>query len=97
MYHTVKIIIIVIIIIKLIIIKLITIIITTAPPPLLFFFSSGLGLGYKVFIIDNVYRKYPKVKEKYDGVARMWRSLPTNNELVQRQRMTEEDMVRVEH
>ena len=50
-----------------------------------------------MFIIDNVYRKYPKVKEKYDGVARMWRSLPTNNELVQRQRMTEEDMVRVEH
>lgn len=55
--------------------------------------SLGLGIGFKVFIINNVYRKYPKVKEKYDGVAKMWQALPTNSQLEQRQRMTEEDLV----
>ena len=52
----------------------------------------GLVLGIKLFIIDNVYRKYPKVKEKYDGVAKLWRSLPTNAELSQRQSLTEEQI-----
>ena len=54
---------------------------------------AGLGVGYKLFIIDNVYRKYPKVKEKYDGVAKMWHALPTNSQLEKRQKMTEEDLV----
>ena len=57
------------------------------------FIVTGLGIGYKLFIIDNVYRKYPKVKDKYDGVAKMWYSLPTNSQLEKRQRMTEEDLV----
>ena len=46
-----------------------------------------------MFIVDNIYRKYPKVKAKYDGVAKMWDSLPTNAELFQRQSLTEEEMV----
>ncbi len=61
----------------------------------MFIIFIGLGIGYKLFIIDNIYRKYPKVKEKHDGVARMWRSLPTNSQLEQRQRMTEEDLVSI--
>ena len=47
------------------------------------------GAGIKLFIIDNVYRKYPKVKLKYDTVARLWKELPTNAELVKRQALTE--------
>lgn len=53
----------------------------------------GLGVGFKVFIIDNIYRKYPKVKEKYDGMAKLWRSLPTKAELLQRQSMTEDQLL----
>ena len=56
--------------------------------------TVGLGVGFKVFIIDNIYRKYPKVKEKYDGMAKLWRSLPTKAELLQRQSMTEDQLVR---
>lgn len=33
------------------------------------------------------------MKAKYDGVAKMWDSLPTNAELFQRQSLTEEEMV----
>ena len=102
----------------------------------------GIGAGIKLFIIDNVYRKYPKVKKrkyflssslfslqynimwciffffrnsrfykfywfkfgisfswlkvkaKYDTVAQLWKELPTNEELVRRQALTEEQLVR---
>ena len=35
-----------------------------------------------------------QVKEKYDSVARLWASLPTDAELLQRQSLTAEQMVR---
>lgn len=38
---------------------------------------------------------FDQVKDKYDGLARLWRSLPTKAELEQRQAMTEEEMVHV--
>ena len=33
-----------------------------------------------------------QVKAKYDGVARLWNSLPTNAQLLQMQAMTEDEM-----
>ena len=36
------------------------------------------------------------MKEKYDGIARMWKSLPTDAELLQRQSLTAEQLVRGE-
>ena len=35
---------------------------------------------------------FPQVKAKYDGVARLWNSLPTNAQLLQMQAMTEDEM-----
>ena len=37
---------------------------------------------------------YFKVKAKYDTIARLWKELPTNEELVRRQALTEEQLVR---
>ena len=43
----------------------------------------GLVLGLKIFVISPVYKKYPKVKAKYDAIARLWNMLPTNENLNQ--------------
>lgn len=42
--------------------------------------NSGLNMGIKLFIIDYVYYKFPKVKRKYDSVYKLWKSLPTRQE-----------------
>ena len=34
-----------------------------------------------------------QVKERHDGVAKLWASLPTNAQLEQRQSLSEEEMV----
>uniref|UniRef100_A0A1X7T3V9 Uncharacterized protein n=1 Tax=Amphimedon queenslandica TaxID=400682 RepID=A0A1X7T3V9_AMPQE len=56
---------------------------------------AGLGIGFKLFIIDNIYRKYPIVKKKYDGLARMWKSLPTHKDVILLQSLTEDEIVSV--
>ena len=43
----------------------------------------GLVAGLKLFVITPVYKKYPKVKVKYDSIARLWKMLPTNEGLNQ--------------
>ena len=43
----------------------------------------GVMLGLKIFVISPVYNKYPKVKSKYDSIARLWKMLPTNESLNQ--------------
>ncbi|CAI8031704.1 GRAM domain-containing protein 4, partial [Geodia barretti] len=53
----------------------------------------GLFAGMKLFIVDNIYRKYPRVQEEFDNVDRMWRSLPTDTELLERQTLSREEMV----
>jgi hypothetical protein len=53
----------------------------------------GLFAGMKLFIVDNIYRKYPRVQEEFDDVDRMWRSLPTDAELLERQTLSREEMV----
>lgn len=40
----------------------------------------GFNMGIKLFVIDYVYYKFPKVKRKYDSVYKLWKSLPTRQE-----------------
>lgn len=42
--------------------------------------NSGFNMGIKLFVIDYVYYKFPKVKRKYDSVYKLWKSLPTRQE-----------------
>ena len=39
---------------------------------------SGLGMGVKIFIINYIYNKYPRMKKKYDNTHRLWLTLPTD-------------------
>ena len=41
----------------------------------------GILIGIKIFIISPVYKKYPRVKEKYDSIGKLWVMLPTNEGL----------------
>ncbi|CAL1528869.1 unnamed protein product [Lymnaea stagnalis] len=47
-----------------------------------FFFYAGksLGLGIKLFIIDYIYNRFPRVRRKYDSSSRLWEELPTDIE-----------------
>ncbi|XP_078340846.1 GRAM domain-containing protein 4-like [Crassostrea virginica] len=36
----------------------------------------GLNMGIKLFIVDYVYYKFPRVKRKYDSVYKLWQTLP---------------------
>ncbi|KAL9959274.1 hypothetical protein ACROYT_G032584 [Oculina patagonica] len=45
----------------------------------------GLSLGIKLFIVNPIYHRFPKVKRRYDGTAKLWRELPTDAELSARQ------------
>lgn len=42
--------------------------------------NLGFNMGIKLFVIDYVYYKFPKVKRKYDSVYKLWKSLPTRQE-----------------
>ena len=33
-----------------------------------------------MFIIQYIYTKFPRIKQRHDGTQRMWRSLPTDAE-----------------
>ena len=44
------------------------------------YFYIGLGLGVKIFIINFLYNKYPRLKKKYDSTHRLWLNLPTDSE-----------------
>ncbi|XP_065909378.1 GRAM domain-containing protein 4-like [Dysidea avara] len=48
----------------------------------------GLGIGLKLFVTDRIYSKYPKVKARYDTVAQVWATLPTNAQVEERQSLT---------
>jgi hypothetical protein len=52
----------------------------------------GLGIGMKLFIVNNIYSKYPRVQEEFDAVDRMWKSLPTDAELLERQTLSHDEM-----
>ena len=35
-------------------------------------------MGVKIFIINYIYNKYPRLKKKYDNTHRLWLTLPTD-------------------
>ncbi|XP_022109820.1 GRAM domain-containing protein 4-like isoform X2 [Acanthaster planci] len=43
-----------------------------------FFIGAGIFLGVKLFITDNIFSRFPRVKAKYDSSYIMWQSLPTH-------------------
>eukprot|EP00794_Sanderia_malayensis_P006066 gene6066-6768_t len=48
--------------------------------PRLFFLPIGFGLGCKLFIVSPIYKRFPKVKKRYDNIARLWDELPTREQ-----------------
>ena len=56
----------------------------------------GLGLGVKIFIINYLYSKYPRLKKKYDNTYRLWLTLPTDAEYERRFVREEVDKVCIE-
>ena len=51
------------------------------------YYSTGLYLGVKLFLLDNIFRKFPRVKVKYDMAYSMWQSLPTHLQKQRRKTM----------
>ncbi|CAG5117478.1 unnamed protein product [Candidula unifasciata] len=49
-------------------------------PTALLFFYAGLYMGIKLFIVDYVYNRFPRVRRKYDSTYRLWMELPTDVE-----------------
>lgn len=41
-------------------------------------YYGGILLGCKLFLIDYVYNRFPRVKRKYDSTYRLWQELPTD-------------------
>ncbi|KAK3733161.1 hypothetical protein RRG08_046084 [Elysia crispata] len=41
-------------------------------------YYAGIFLGFKLFLIDYVYNRFPRVKRKYDSTYRLWQELPTD-------------------
>ncbi|XP_031570548.1 GRAM domain-containing protein 4-like [Actinia tenebrosa] len=52
--------------------------------PTMFMFMA-LGFGIKIFILGPLYDKFPKVKKRYDTLARVWSELPSDADLVTRE------------
>jgi len=48
------------------------------------FLLMGLFLGIKLFIVNPIHHRFPKVKRRYDSTAKLWRELPTDVELAAR-------------
>lgn len=44
-------------------------------------FLAGIGLGLKLFVLDNVYSRYPRLRMKYDSSELLWHKLLTHAEL----------------
>lgn len=44
-------------------------------------FLIGLFLGVKFFIIEYLYARFPRFKQRHDSVARIWKDLPTDRYL----------------
>lgn len=49
---------------------------------------AGIGAGLKLFVIDPVYRRFPRVKAKYDSTAKLWENLMTDSELEKHQKLS---------
>jgi hypothetical protein len=54
---------------------------------------SALYMGIKLFIIDYVYNRFPRVRAKHDTTYQVWKQLPTEAELERRNTRAEIDRV----
>ncbi|XP_076331829.1 GRAM domain-containing protein 4-like isoform X1 [Tachypleus tridentatus] len=55
------------------------------------FTAAGLYLGVKLFLVDYVFYRFPRVQQKYDTAWKMWKSLPTDAELEKKHSRAEID------
>ncbi|ESO91395.1 hypothetical protein LOTGIDRAFT_153833 [Lottia gigantea] len=75
-----------------------TFFITSCTLPLPYLFELiGSMIGFKLFIIDNLYRKYPRLKKKYDTSHRIWMSLPTDSQYEKRHMTSQIDKFILKH
>lgn len=44
----------------------------------------GVYLGIKFFVLDYVFYRYPRIRQKYDSTSRLWDTLPTDADLERR-------------
>uniref|UniRef100_A0A1I8GHX1 PRT_C domain-containing protein n=1 Tax=Macrostomum lignano TaxID=282301 RepID=A0A1I8GHX1_9PLAT len=42
---------------------------------------ASVYLGIKLFIIDALVARYPRLRRRFDGAVRLWRALPTDQQL----------------
>lgn len=52
------------------------------------FLLTGLILGIKLFIVNPIQHRFPKVKKRYDTTEKLWRELPTDADLAARKTET---------
>ncbi|XP_046839982.1 GRAM domain-containing protein 4-like [Xenia sp. Carnegie-2017] len=45
------------------------------------FMIIGMFLGWKLFIVNPLYARFPKLKKRYDTTHRLWLQLPVDNKL----------------
>ncbi|CAL1271208.1 unnamed protein product [Larinioides sclopetarius] len=55
------------------------------------FTAFGFYVGIKLFIIDYIFFRFPKVQQKHDTTARLWKALPTDAQLERRHNRAELD------
>ncbi|KAK7503524.1 hypothetical protein BaRGS_00005063 [Batillaria attramentaria] len=55
------------------------------------FFLAGLYLGLKLFIVDYLYMRFPRLRMKYDSTYKLWQELPTDVEYEKRSMKSEID------
>ncbi len=56
---------------------------------------TALLFGVRVFIIQFIYTKFPRIKQRHDGTRHMWRSLPTDADIQEHYHKAALDRVRV--
>jgi hypothetical protein len=55
----------------------------------------GLYLGVKLFLVDYLFNRFPRLKIKYDSTYKMWMDLPTDAEFEKQSMKSEIDRVRI--
>ncbi|XP_048257748.1 GRAM domain-containing protein 4-like isoform X1 [Haliotis rufescens] len=53
------------------------------------FYCGGLLMGVKLFLVDFMYLRFPRLRQKYDTSHQMWLNLPTDAEYEKRNMKTE--------
>ncbi|KAK4293737.1 hypothetical protein Pmani_033585, partial [Petrolisthes manimaculis] len=48
------------------------------------FTLAGMYMGLKLFVLDYIFFRYPRIRLKYDSTSRLWDTLPTDADLERR-------------